>query len=140
MSVPRRKLGEDTIAVFHSVTIPLVVIKKGVSLVFQKSLSIVFPNSEKGKTWIQKVRHDPGSDFIINKRTKVCSEHFTPDDFVFGNLSLNGGRRRLKQSAIPSVFAWTRGKNKRTSLTSQKALQPLMIDNSVKEIQNNSDN
>ena len=97
-------------------------------------------NSEKGKAWIQKIRRDPGSDFIINKRTKVCSEHFTPDDFVFGNLSLNGRRRRLKQSAIPSVFAWTRGKNKRTSLTSQKALQPLMIDNSVKEIQNNEDN
>ena len=48
---------------------------------------------------------DPGGDFIINKRIKVCSEYFTPDDFVFGNLSLNGGRWHLKKNAIPSVFA-----------------------------------
>lgn len=93
-------------------------------------------NSVKRKQWIHKIRRDPGRDFVINERTKVCSEHFKPDDFIFGNYKLNGGRQCLKESSIPSIFAWSMGENIRTSLTSQKALRPLIIDNSIKQIHN----
>ena len=68
----------------------------------------------------------------MGKNTKICSEHFKDDDFVFANLSLTGGRRRLKHDAIPSIFAWNKT-NERMSLTSQKALQPPDIDVHVKQ-------
>ena len=47
-----------------------------------------FPNlstdKERAKEWIVKIRRDPGPDFVINNNTKVCSEHFKPEDFVCG--------------------------------------------------------
>ena len=89
-------------------------------------------NSTRGKEWIQKIRRDHGRDFIVTKRTKICSDHFMPNDFVLSDQSLQGGRRRLKSSAVPSAFAWTKN-NKRTSITSQKALQPLTIDNAMEQ-------
>ena len=38
-----------------------------------KILFHCFPDisSAKGKTWINKIRHDPGSYFIVNKNTKI---------------------------------------------------------------------
>lgn len=39
--------------------------------------------------------------FTITKSTKVCSKHFTEDDFLAGVAS---GRRLLKDNAVPSVF------------------------------------
>ena len=56
--------------------------------------------------WITKIRRDPGSDFVINNNTKVCSLHFTPDDYISGDLQ--SARRVLNGTAIPSVFPWTR--------------------------------
>ena len=44
-----------------------------------------FPSIVKDKVraqqWISKIRWDPGPDFVINTNTKVCSEHFTADDY-----------------------------------------------------------
>ena len=94
-----------------------------------------FPDitSAKGKAWIKRIHRDPDSNFVVGKNTKICSEHFKDDDFVFSNLSLTGERRRLKHDAIPSIFAWKKT-NARISLTSQKALQPPDIDVHVKQI------
>lgn len=95
-----------------------------------------FPDvkSSKGKEWIQKIRRDPGSKFIVTKNTKICSEHFIPSDFtVDDQFLLQDGRQRLKSSAIPSLFAWTNNVYERKSVTSEKALQPLAIDSITKQ-------
>ena len=81
------------------------------------------PKSVKGKQWIKRIRREPGTNFVINKNTKICSEHFTPDDFVSSDLPVQDKIRRLIPNAIPSVFPW-RPVKKRLSLTSQRALQP----------------
>ena len=49
-----------------------------------------FPDtsSAKGKMWISKIQHDPGPYFVVNKNTKICSEHFKHNDFVFADLPL----------------------------------------------------
>ena len=67
------------------------------------------------KTWIVKIRRDPGSKFQINMHTKICSQHFTDEDFSLTE------RPRLKSTAVPSVFAWTTECFRRHSETSQIA-------------------
>ena len=69
---------------------------------------------------VAKIRRDPGSRFVVTKNTKVCSEHFTFDDFVIlpGCPSI---RSTLKPSAIPSVFAWSKATHNRETVTSRKA-------------------
>ncbi|XP_076842458.1 uncharacterized protein LOC143487035 [Brachyhypopomus gauderio] len=58
-----------------------------------------FPMDEKVKTkWLENIRRD---NFQVTKHTKICSVHFTGDDFVEGSQ-----RRRLKGSAIPTLFQW----------------------------------
>ena len=76
-----------------------------------------FPKSgtNRYKTWIVKIRRDPGSKFVINKHTKICSQHFTDADF------LPTKRPRLVQTAVPSVFPWTTECFKRHTNTSQIA-------------------
>ena len=50
-----------------------------------------FPFTDKGKLWIAKIRRDPGHDFVVNKYTKVCSLHFTAEDYICGDaLNLKG--------------------------------------------------
>ena len=64
-------------------------------------------NTEKGKQWIAKIRRDPGLAFTINKYTKICSQHFTTDDFVTSPVpGYSPVRSRLKASAVPTVFSW----------------------------------
>jgi len=73
--------------------------------------------TEKGKQWIAKIRRDPGSTFTVSEYTKICSQHFTADDFV--TLPVPGYspvRPRLK-AAVPSVFLW-RAKKQRETVTS----------------------
>ena len=82
----------------------------------------------KGKRWVKLICRDPGSDFGINKNTRICSDHFASTDF----LSLEGKRRRLKLTAIPSYFPWTKN-NKRMSMTSQKASEILTTDDALKQ-------
>lgn len=78
-----------------------------------------FPDvtTDRGKMWITRVRRDPGRNFVINSNTKVCSLHFTPDDYISGK----SGRRVLNATAIPSVFPWTREVHLRATTTSQLA-------------------
>ena len=88
-----------------------------------------FPDalSVKGKQWIRRIHHDPGVNFVVNASTKICSEHFLPNDFIHGDLPVQNRRRRLKTNAVPSIFPWKHVK-KRQSLTSLKAMQPLQAD------------
>ena len=39
------------------------------------------------------IHHDPGTKFVVNKYTKIYSAHFKPDDFIFPDELLEGGRR-----------------------------------------------
>ena len=94
----------------------------------QRSLH-AFPDvgSAKGKQWIKLICRDPGRQFVVNNSTKVCSAHFKLDDFVSG-----AKKRCLKQNAVPSIFPWNQ-KQKRTSQTSKKALQPITCDSCDKQ-------
>ena len=91
---------------------------------------------DRGKTWLVKIRLDPGPTFVINKNTKVCSLHFTAEDYINGD-ALNSARRVLKPTAIPSVFPWTKERYQRTTAVSQLAASPNQkfdcIDDKVKQ-------
>ena len=80
-----------------------------------------FPSldTEIGKMWILKIRRDPGPNFHVNEHTRICSQHFTSDDFVT-LLDCSSIRPRLKPTAIPSIFPWSRIHG-RTTLTSKIA-------------------
>ena len=41
--------------------------------------------------------------FNVNKHVKICSEHFSPEDFIIPDAK----KRRLKHDAVPSIFAWS---------------------------------
>ena len=94
-----------------------------------------FPNikSAKGKLWIKMIRRDPGTKFVVNKYTKICSAHFKPDDFILPDELLEGGRRRLKNDAVPSIFPW-HDTNERKSLTSQQPLDNMEVETSDLEL------
>ena len=79
------------------------------------------------------IRRDPGVNFVISKHTKVCSEHFTSDDFVDPLPELPPLRARLQSHAVPSVFSWLAEAPKRKSLTSMKAVAPLQECSSLLE-------
>ena len=82
----------------------------------------------KGKTWIARIRRDPGSKFVVNKYTKICSQHFTSDDFVsLPECPLV--RPHLIPTAVPSVFPWSVEKFKCDTLTSKKALSAIQSRN-----------
>ncbi|KAL9975993.1 hypothetical protein ACROYT_G013222 [Oculina patagonica] len=57
------------------------------------------------KAWIIAIRRDEGPLFKIEKdSTLVCSEHFKTDEIQ----TTLAGRKRLRDQAVPSVFAWTK--------------------------------
>ena len=56
--------------------------------------------------WIHAIRRDPGKVFKITRQTKVCSLHFTEDDFMKDPAGLST-KRTLLPNAVPSVFSWT---------------------------------
>jgi len=60
----------------------------------------------------------------VTQNTKVCSLHFTVDDYVCGAASVHYKRRVLKSNAIPSVFPWTVEKFACTFMTSKLAISP----------------
>uniref|UniRef100_A0A3Q3IAN0 THAP domain-containing protein 1 n=1 Tax=Monopterus albus TaxID=43700 RepID=A0A3Q3IAN0_MONAL len=66
---------------------------------YQVSISFHhFPKDETlRKTWIRNVRRD---NLVIKRTTTVCSRHFLSTDVI------QGGRRRLKEGAVPVLFAW----------------------------------
>ena len=61
------------------------------------------------------MRRDPRY-FSPNMHTKICSEHFKEDDFIFADAS----KRRLKQGVIPSVFKWTKKNGVETLIIERK--------------------
>ena len=62
-----------------------------------------FPDEEEmKKRWIHAIRRDVGRFFRISGASKVCSLHFKLSDMSKGL----GGRKSLKTSAVPSIFAW----------------------------------
>ena len=61
------------------------------------------------------MRRDPRY-FNVNEHTKVCGEHFVIEDYV----NPYSVKKRLKDDAVPSIFAWNKYKNqskKRRSVT-----------------------
>ena len=68
-----------------------------------------------------KIRRDEGPKFKIASNTRVCSAHFVECDFLhseYADTVAYGGssRRRLRSSAVPFVFAWSRGTLKRKAV------------------------
>ena len=72
--------------------------------------------TDVAKKWIAKIRRDPGSHFVINKHTKICSNHFTTNDFVATVLDYPAARCHLKPNAVPSIFPWTTEVSHRISI------------------------
>uniref|UniRef100_A0A8C4E4F5 THAP-type domain-containing protein n=1 Tax=Dicentrarchus labrax TaxID=13489 RepID=A0A8C4E4F5_DICLA len=57
-----------------------------------------FPKEETlRKIWIRIVRRE---NLVIKRTTTVCSRHFVSTDVI------QGGQRRLKEGAVPVLFAW----------------------------------
>ncbi|KAH7957949.1 hypothetical protein HPB51_028063 [Rhipicephalus microplus] len=62
------------------------------------------------KKWIVAIKRDEGPEFQVGKSTKVCSKHFRSSDFI---PSVVSGRSLLRDSAVPSVFAFSKEKKER---------------------------
>lgn len=82
-----------------------------------------FPDvaKDRGKTWLAKICHVSRPNFVINKSTKVCSLLFTTKDYISGNALYSA--RRVKPTAVPSVFPWMKQYHSTTAL-SQLAASP----------------
>lgn len=52
------------------------------------------------KAWLLNIRR---KDFVPNKTSLLCSDHFTEDCFRFENFT---NRRLLKPGAIPTIFSY----------------------------------
>ena len=64
--------------------------------------------------------------FNVNRHTKICSEHFTSDDFINPHSS----KKRLKADAVPSIFSWNIDKQENVQPAKRAALEKL---NQLKE-------
>lgn len=70
-----------------------------------------FPTDKRmKKRWITAIKRDEGRCFTVCKATKVCSDHFVESDFW---TSVASGRRLLRDTAVPSVFAFHKVKPQR---------------------------
>jgi len=83
-----------------------------------------FPDSKtaRGEEWIVKIRRDPGVNFKITKSTKICSLHFSADDYTFSEYQIPSSKPRLRRTAVPSIFPWTTQAFQRNSITSRIAV------------------
>ena len=52
------------------------------------------------------MRRDPRY-LNVNKYTEICGEHFVIED----HLNPYSVKKRLKDGAVPSIFAWNKDKN-----------------------------
>ena len=66
------------------------------------------------------MKRDP-QYFNINRHTKICSEHFTSDDFINPYSS----KKRLKVDAVPSIFSWNKDKQENIQPVKRSALEKL---------------
>ena len=90
-------------------------------------------DKERTQNWIVKIQREPGKDFVINKNTKICSEHFKPKDFLCNGVNPQAPRRVLKKTAVPSQFPWVSVSKERTTTTSQRVALELECDSSSSE-------
>ena len=93
-----------------------------------------FPKSyyRKRKSIIVDCKDSAGSwcKFVINKNTKVCSEHFTPEDFICGGGDPKAARCLPKKTAVPSLLPWNGVKVfRRTTCNSQKSNSEMQFQN-----------
>jgi len=59
-----------------------------------------FPaDTERREKWLRSVGH-----IKLYKNARVCSDHFTENDYYTCNILPHKLSRRLKKTAIPSVF------------------------------------
>jgi len=81
--------------------------------------SLPINNKPLLKQWIAKIKRHP-SFFNVNTHTKICSAHFTSEDYINPEAT----KRRLKANAVPSIFAWTKEEDlkikKRQSIAAKK--------------------
>lgn len=55
--------------------------------------------------WLAKISR---ADLVLTKNSRLCSAHFTPDDYkrdLRAELTGQRGKRELKDDAIPSIFS-----------------------------------
>ena len=73
--------------------------------------------------WITKMKRKEIHDiyFNVNRHTKICSEHFTSDDFI----NLYSSKKRLKAYAVPSIFSWNKDKQEKVQPLKRSALEKL---------------
>jgi hypothetical protein len=85
-------------------------IKRGVSF-----FTVAIKKPDLLKQWLAKLRlEDPN----VTKNSRVCPEHFSSDRFepdLKAELLGTKAVRRLKPTAIPSIFCFTRTKQQRTT-------------------------
>ncbi|CAN7981661.1 unnamed protein product [Ixodes pacificus] len=62
------------------------------------------------KKWIVAIRRDEGPEFQVSKWTKLCSKHFHESDYI---PSVVSGRKLLRDTAVPSVFSFSKEKTVR---------------------------
>lgn len=71
------------------------------------SASHAFPSEkELLERWVNSIRRlEPGTDRLMwpSPASRVCSDHFLPSDY---KETLMGERKRLKHTAVPSVFPY----------------------------------
>ena len=70
--------------------------------------------------WITKMKRDPRY-FNVNRHTKICSEHFTSDDFINPYSS----KKRLKADAVRSIFSWNIDKPENVQPVKRSAIEKL---------------
>ncbi|EDO46201.1 predicted protein [Nematostella vectensis] len=61
-------------------------------------------DEEIRKKWLVKIRRDEGPSFKISSGTRVCSRHFSEEDYLALD---NAGQRMLKRGSVPSIFDWS---------------------------------
>nr|XP_061836763.1 THAP domain-containing protein 2-like isoform X3 [Nerophis lumbriciformis] len=101
-----------------------------------KKLGITFHRFPKDddvrRRWEVAVRR---KSFAAKEQTVLCSKHFNPEDF-----DKTGGLCRIRQGVIPSVFNFSllceTPKAKRSTITSKKAEESLLLNISHRVIEN----
>ena len=77
----------------------------------KRSVGHMFPKDKLlKKQWLHAIRR---AKFQPTSHTRVCSDHFRPEDFVeqsWASREAGVTRRFLKKGVVPSVFQWTQEK------------------------------
>ena len=87
MPIQVRLAGEDSIVVYCCVEALWENDLRGSVLGMDRLSFHAFSDvkTQKGKLWSAKIHCDLCRNFVVNQNTKVCSLHFTEDDYVVCN-------------------------------------------------------